>query len=41
MTIRAAADLAPAVTLEDAAGAIARARRATLADRYAADFLYG
>ncbi len=37
MTIRAATDLAPAITLEDAAGAIARARRATLADRYAAD----
>jgi CelD/BcsL family acetyltransferase involved in cellulose biosynthesis len=37
MTIRAAADLAPAVALEDAAGAIAKARRATLADRYAAN----
>lgn len=37
MTIRAAADLAPAVALEDAAGAIAKARRAALADRYAAD----
>ncbi len=37
MTIRAAADLAPAVTLEDASGAIAKARCATLADRYAAD----
>jgi len=36
MTIRAAADLASAVT-EDAAGAIAKARRATLADRYAAN----
>ncbi|MGO9698608.1 MAG: GNAT family N-acetyltransferase [Xanthobacteraceae bacterium] len=37
MTIRVAADLASAVTLEDAAGAIAKARRATLADRYAAN----
>ena len=37
MTIRAAADPAPGVALEDAAGAIAKARRATLADRYAAN----
>ena len=37
MTIRAAADPALLVSLEDAAGAIAKARRATLADRYAAN----
>ena len=37
MTIRVAADPAPAVSLEDAAGAIAKARRATLADRYSAN----
>ena len=37
MTIRATADPAPGVGLEDAAAAIAKARRATLADRYAAN----
>ncbi len=37
MTIRVAADPAPLVSLEDAAGAIAKARRATLADRYSAN----
>ncbi len=37
MTSRAAANPAPVVALEDAAGAIAKARRATVAERFAAN----
>ena len=40
MAIRAPANQAPAIALDGAASAIASARRAVLADRYAGEFIY-